>query len=425
MKRLVSAAALAIALLPAAALAQVTALVGGTVVDLSGKSPITDAVVLVEGERILSVGPAASTPVPAGATVVPMAGKWLIPGMMNMHVHLGLNLPGAAHAYNEKPEATAMRMLENAQKSLMAGTTTVRLTGERDHIEFAVKQAIDSGAFAGPRIYSAGEIIAITGGHGYREADGPDEWAEAVRDQIKAGATWIKIAVSGGIADTHGDINAAPMTDDEMRTTIEVAHRNGVKVTAHNGSSGAALQALKFGIDGFEHGYHLDDEVLKQMQAKGTWLVPTIVVSQPGARAFYQKIGSPDWYLDRVDSTGKDHWAMLQKAIRLHINIAMGSDQFPWEPNQGTSASVRETELYAEAGMTPLQALRAATVEPARMLGVDKQVGELKPGYLADILAIDADPLKDIHALRTIGFVMKGGAIVRDDADPARIARRH
>ena len=424
--------AIAAAFAATSALAQpappvVTALVGGTVVDVAKGGTIADATVLIEGEKIVQVGPAASVKIPAGATVVPMAGQWLIPGLMNMHVHLGLKLPGAQGnaLINETDPEEVLRMADNARKTLQAGVTTVRLTGEDHGTDFALKRAIQAGEVPGPRIETAGEVIVTTGGHGSMEADGPAALSKVTRQQIKMGATWIKIAISGGISDSHGSISAAPMTDEELSTLIDVAHRNGVKVTAHNGSCEAAKQALKFGIDGFEHGYHLDDAVLKDMKAKGVWLVPTMVVSQPGAYEFYRKIGSPDWYLDRVASTGKDHWAMLQKAIRLHINIAMGSDQFPWEPNQGTSASVRETELYAEAGMTPLQALRAATVEPARMLGVDKQVGELKPGYLADILAIDADPLKDIHALRTIGFVMKGGAIVRDDADPARIARRH
>jgi imidazolonepropionase-like amidohydrolase len=230
-----------------------------------------------------------------------------------------------------------------------------------------------------------------------------------VREQIKRGATWIKLGISGGISDTHGDIAASPFTEDELTTAIEVAHRNGVKVTGHNGSPVAAEAAIAAGIDGFEHGYFLTPEVLTRMKQKGIWLVPTIVVSQQGAREFYRKIGSPDWYLARIDSVGKAHWAALQNAIRIGTPIALGSDQYPWEPNEGTTATIREAELYVDAGMTPLQALRAATIDCARMLGVDDQVGALRPGYLADIVALDGDPTVDIHALRTIGFVMKGG----------------
>jgi len=141
-----------------------------------------------------------------------------------------------------------------------------------------------------------------------------------------------------------------------------------VRVPAHNGSPQAAMQALEYGIDAFEHGYHLTEPVLRRMAKDEAWLIPTIVVSQPGARAFYQRIGSPDWYLARVDSVGKDHWAVLQQAIRLGVPIALGTDQFPFEDNEGTTATVREAELYVDAGMTPLQALQAATIQPARMM---------------------------------------------------------
>jgi imidazolonepropionase-like amidohydrolase len=143
--------------------------------------------------------------------------------------------------------------------------------------------------------------------------------------------------------------------------------------------------------------------------------VPTIVVSQKGALEFYKKIGSPPWYLERQASVGKVHWETLRSAIKAGVNIALGSDQYPFEPNEGTTATIREAELYAEAGMTSLQALRAATIEPARMLDVAGQVGEIKPGKLADIVALGADPIADIHALRTISFVMKGGKVARHD----------
>jgi imidazolonepropionase-like amidohydrolase len=329
-----------------------------------------------------------------------------------MHVHLGLNLPGAARLYNEPPEAKALRMLANARKSLDVGVTTIRSTGEDGGIDFAVKAAIDNGSFLGPRMHTAGESVGPTGGHAKYEADGPNEIAHAVRTQIKRGATWIKLGISGGISDRRGAIAASPFTDEEMRTAIEIAHRNGVKVTGHTGSPAASAVALDAGIDGFEHGYFFTPELLAKMKAKGTWLVPTIVVSQQGALEFYKKIGSPDWYLERQKAVGKIHWETLKSAIRAGVNIALGSDQYPFEPNEGTNATVREAELYAEAGMTPLQALRAATIEPARMLGIMGDVGELKVGQLADIVAVDADPSRDIAALRTIGFVMKGGTVV-------------
>ncbi|HVW70463.1 MAG TPA: amidohydrolase family protein [Steroidobacteraceae bacterium] len=401
---------------------RVEAIVGGSVVDLNSGRAIPNAVLLIEGDRIKAVGPASSVTVPAGAHVIHADGKWLLPGLMNMHVHLGLKLPGAAgdSLATETDVEEVLRMAGNARLSLLSGVTTVRLVGEDHGTDFALRKAIESGEVMGPRIKTAGEVIVPTGGHGSMEADGAAGFSRVVREQIKQGADVIKIAISGGISDSHGDISAAPMTDDEMATLIDVAHRNGIKVTAHNGSSVAAHQAMKFGIDGFEHGYHLDLSVLKEMKAKGVWLVPTIVVSQPGALEFYHKIGSPPWYLERVRSTGVDHWAMLQNAIRLGVNIALGTDQFPFEPNDGTTATIAEAELYVKAGMTTLQGLRAAMVTPAQMMGVEKDLGGLEPGKYADVIAVSEDPLQNIRALRTIGFVMKGGDVVRDDWVPSQ-----
>jgi len=401
----------------AVAAPSITALVGGTVVAIDGGPAIDNATIIVSGERIAQVGPSASMPIPPGAKVISMSGKWLIPGLMNMHLHLGLKLPGAAgdSLATESDTEEVLRMAGNARLSLLAGVTTLRLVGEDHGTDFALRKAIDGSEVLGPRIKTAGEVIVPTGGHGSLEADGPYGFAHQVRAQIKNGADWIKIAISGGISDSHGSISAAPMTDEEMSTLIEVAHRNGIKVTAHNGSNEAARQALRFGIDAFEHGYHLDMAVLKDMKAKGVWLVPTIVVTQPGALEFYRKIGSPPWYLERVKLTGADHWAMLQNAIRIGVNIALGTDQFPFEPNDGTTATVAEAELYVKAGMTPLQALQSATTRAAQMLDMEADVGRIGAGKFADLVALDADPVQDIRALRTIGFVMKGGVVVRDD----------
>lgn len=394
------------------------ALVGGSVVDVLSGKVIDHATIIIEGAIIKAVGPSDKTPVPEGAVIIPMDGKWLIPGLINCHVHLGLKLPGAAGAalQDETDEGLVLRMEDNARRSLYAGTTTVRLTGEYHGADFALKAAINARKTVGPRIETAGEAIVPTGGHGFFEVDGPYGFAKAAREQIKAGATWIKIAISGGIADSQGDIAASPMTLEEIKTVIEVAHRNGVPVTAHNGSPAAAEEAMGAGIDGFEHGYQLTQKNLTEMKQKGVWLVPTIVVTQPGALEFYKKIGAPDWYLERVRSTGKQHWAMLQAAIKTGVPIALGTDQFPFEPNEGTTATVREAELYTDAGMTPIDALRAGTSTAARMLRLDKKIGVIAPGYFADIDAIEADPTQDIHALRTIDFVMKGGDVIRDDA---------
>jgi imidazolonepropionase-like amidohydrolase len=429
-------AALSTALLPVA-MAQapqapppppVRVITGANVANLEGGAPIRNAVVVITGDRITAVGPAGEVQVPAGAKELRLPGKWLSPGLMNMHTHFGLELPGTAmlDTQNETDGELALRMAINARKSLLSGTTSVRTPGEQRDAIFGLKRAIDRGDYLGPRVWPAGAAIVPTGGHSskplYDGIDGAEEVRKETRRQILLGAKWIKITISRGIAST-GDIAAADMTIDEMRAATDIAHRQGVKVAAHTGSPQATLDALSAGVDSFEHGYFLNDEVFKKIKAANAWYVPTIVVSQEGAMEFFRKIGSTPFYLARVKMVGRSHWAALQSAIRNGVNIAMGSDQFPWEPNQGTVASIREIELYQEAGMTALQALRTATVNTARMLGAEADLGTIAPGKYADIIAMDADPTQDTRALRSLFLVMKGGEVVRNDLDPASVAK--
>jgi len=402
--------------------AQVTALVGGNVVDIEGGPALENAVILVDGERISAIGSADEIAVPDDATVIDQTGQWLIPGLMNMHVHFGLVLPGlmAARLANETDTALALRMAAAARDTLQAGVTTIRSPGDQRHADLALDRSIKRGESTGPRIYSAGEAIVITGGHGSEPgmiyADGPDEVMKAARLQISLGATWVKIMISGGIATNGGAIAEALMTPEEIAAVVDAAHRFGAKVAAHSGSSIATTVAVDAGIDSVEHGYTLDRATLRKMRKAGTWYVPTIVVSQPATAPFFERIGSPQWYLDRRDSVGKLHWQALKTAIEEGVSIALGTDQLPNEPNDGTSATVREAEYYVEAGMTPLQALRSATIETARMLEAADEIGSLEVGKYADIVGLPADPTSDISALRDINFVMKGGTVYRDDA---------
>ncbi len=397
------------------------ALVGATVVDLEGRTPLRDAVVLVDGDRISAIGAAGSLDVPEDAEVIELGDAWLIPGLMNMHVHLGLVLPGkmAAELGDETEGELTLRMAEAARESLQAGVTTIRLPGEQRHGDLALKSAIAKGQAHGPRIFSSGESLVITGGHGSEPgvtySDGPYELVKAARREISAGASWVKILISGGIATDGGDIAEALMTPEEIRAVVDAAHRFGAKVAAHSGSPAATDIAVEAGVDSIEHGYFLDRPVLRKMSRQGTWLVPTIVVSQPATQPFFERIGSPEWYLKRRDSVGKEHWKALETAIDEGVNIALGTDQLPAEPNDGTTATAREAQYYVEAGMSPLQALRAATIEPARMLDADDETGSLAQGKYADIVAVDRDPTEDITALRNILFVMKGGYVYRNE----------
>lgn len=400
--------------------AAIKALVGGTVIDLDGRSNLRNAIVIVENERITSIGARGDVEVPGNAEVIDASGKWLIPGLMNMHVHLGLVLPGkmAAELADETEGALTLRMAAAARESLDAGVTTIRSPGDQRHGDLALKRAIEKGLAHGPRIFSAGEALAITGGHGsdpgVAHYDGPHELVKAARLQISSGASWIKILISGGIATDGGDIAEALMTPEEINAVIDAAHRFGAKVTAHSGSPAATSIAVDAGIDCIEHGYFLDRPILRKMKENGTWLVPTIVVSQPATQPFFEKIGSPEWYLKRRESVGKVHWTALETAIREGVNIALGTDQLPAEPNDGTTATAREAQYYVEAGMTPLKALRAATIEPAKMLEADDDIGSLEAGKYADIVVLNADPTADIKALRDIRLVMKGGTVYLD-----------
>ena len=406
----------------AANAAGTTVIVGGTVVDLDGKTPIENAVILVEGDRIAAIGATGDVEIPDGAEQIDAKGTWLIPGLMNMHVHLGLVLPGKmkAELANESEAALALRMAAAARESLQAGVTTIRLPGDRAHADLALMRAINKGQADGPRIFSSGESLSITAGHGSKKdakknSDGPDELVKAARTQISAGAKWIKILISGGIATDGGGLANALMTPEEIHAVIDAAHRFGAKVTAHSGSPVATDIAIDAGLDCVEHGYFLDRPILKKMKEHGTWLVPTIVVSQPATEPFFKKIGSPPWYLERRNSAGKAHWQALQTAIEEGVNIALGTDQLPAEPNDGTTATAREAQYYVEAGMTPLQALRSATIETARLLEAQDEIGSLETGKYADIVAVNKDPTEDIKALRNILLVMKGGKVYRND----------
>jgi imidazolonepropionase-like amidohydrolase len=403
-----------------------TIIVGVNLVDLTGGPPLLNAVVRVEGDRIaaIEVSGSENEELGGGGTrpeVIDAAGLWLVPGLMNMHVHFGLVLPGVEGAalVNETEAELALRMAEAARGALLAGVTTVRTTGERGHVDLALARAIGRGAAEGPRIFSAGEAVQVTGGHGSavgeRANDGPFEFREAARLQIRAGARWIKVSISGGIATPGGDIAAAFMTQDEMEAVTDIAHRLGAKVTAHSGSPVATRQAVQAGVDGIEHGYFLTPDVFDLMRRNSTWFVPTIVVAQPATLPFFERIGSPQWYLDRVEMVGKRHFQALRDAITAGVQIALGTDQLPQEPNDGTISTVREAEYYVEAGMTPLQALRAGTIEAARMLGVENEVGSIEVGKLADLILVDSNPAEDVSALRSIRLVMKGGKVVRSD----------
>jgi imidazolonepropionase-like amidohydrolase len=402
-----------------------TLLTSCSVVDVVSGTVTPNAAVLVEDTRIAAIGPTttlqAQTP---DANKIDLAGAHVLPGLINMHVHFGLILPGVAgdRMQNETEAALALRMAQNARKALLSGVTTVRLTGERRHADFALKSSIARGETMGPRIFSAGMACIATGGHGHTragtiEADGPDGFRRVVREQLKAGADFIKICISGGIAGEHEAIRDAQLSIDEMRAVMQTAHASGKKVTAHAGPAGAIRDAIECGLDCVEHGYFLTDDVIQLMVDHNAWLVPTIAVSR--CEEFYAKIGAPDWMVRKALAAGELHWAALEKAIHAGVNVALGTDMLPAEPFDGTTSTIRELEFYVAAGMTPVDALRSATIKPAEWLAVSDQLGTLEPGKLADLIAVDRDPTQNISNMRHLRFVMHHGQLVRHDPLPA------
>jgi len=391
--------------------------------DGTGEAAIPDRAVRVGAEgAIVAVGPSddvlddART---ADPLVVDMAGDCVMPGLVNMHVHLGLGLPGDLQAavHGATAAELVLLMAGNARGALRAGVTTVRLVGESRYADFALRRAIEAGAVDGPRIFTAGHALCCSGGHGWDadglEADGADGFRRATREQLRAGADLIKVCISGGIAGEHESIDTPQLTDDEMAAVIETAHDWGRKVTAHAGPAPVIERALALGLDCVEHGYQLTEALTQDMAARGTWYVPTIVVSR--CEEFFVANGVPTWMIDRALSAGPRHWESLQHALRSGVPIAMGSDMPPHAAFDGTTATVRELEFMVEAGMSSAAALLSATARPIEWLGASDRLGTVAVGKRADLVSVRGNPAADISALRSLHLVVKDGRVHRDD----------
>ncbi|MDN4614588.1 amidohydrolase family protein [Leifsonia sp. F6_8S_P_1B] len=383
---------------------------------------LIDAAVLVGADgRIAAVGPAKELRAQAAGGPlrdVDLTGRVLAPGLINMHVHLGLALPGtagAAIASKSDPDLLLV-MADGAKRTLHAGVTTARLVGESRYLDFALRRGIDAGIVPGPRLFTAGHALCCTGGHGWDsdalEGDGADELRRLARLQIRHGADLIKVCISGGIAGEHEQIDTPQLTDEEMGSIIAVAHDWGRKVTAHVGPSETLRRAIELGLDCVEHGYQLTRELTDLMAERGVWYVPTITVSR--CEEFFDAQGVPDWMKQRALGAGPRHWESLQNAIASGVSIAMGTDMPPAADFDGTTATVREMEFMQEAGMSALDVMRSATVRAAELLGTDG-LGTIEAGAHADLVAMTDDPTLDVAALRGIDWVMKDGVTVRDD----------
>jgi imidazolonepropionase-like amidohydrolase len=394
------------------------AFTAGRMLDLRAGRMIEHPVIVVQGDRILSVG---QRP-PAGVSPVDLGNVTLLPGFMDLHTHLTSEIEGnwATRDVTETPIDAALRGVANARKTLLAGFTTVRDLGAPGGADVSLMHAIDAGRMPGPRIVPAREAIGISGGHcdvtgyapgiaegvGHGVADGVDAVIRAVRYQIKYGARVIKVCATAGVLSFEGPVGAQQLSDEELKAIVEEARRHGLKVAAHGHGADGIIAAVRAGVASIEHGSMINDQAMALMKQKGTFLVPTTYLADridlgalpPPIRAKAE----PLLPLAREN---------LRRAIRAGVRIAFGTDAAVYPHGE----NAHEFGALVDRGMTPLEALRTATLNAAELLGLDDR-GEIAAGKLADLVAVPGNPLEDIHVTERVSWVMKGGVVVQPSA---------
>ncbi|WP_298158528.1 amidohydrolase family protein [Brevundimonas sp.] len=410
----------------------VTLVQAGHLLDRPGQSPRGASTVVIRDGKVEAVQDGfVGTDAFPGATIVDLRDRFVLPGLIDSHVHLATDRAGEARVLRDVTEnlpAQAYEAAENARKTLMAGFTTVRNLGDTGGVTLALRDATAEHRIAGPRIVDAGMSISTTSGHmddrlglndDLREhtdhdnvCDDTASCREAVRLQIGRGADVIKIATTGGVNSRIGAGLGAQMFEDEARALIETAHLYGKKVAVHAHGADGIDMALRLGADSIEHGTILGEDTIPLFLRSGAYYVPTLSTVN-GYRA--RLAADPNAYppavlpkiLWRISITGRS----LEAAYPAGVRIAFGTDA-------GVSLHGRnadEFELMVEHGMTPMAAIQAATVNAADLLGLSTEVGSLEPGKRADLIAVEGDPLTDVTVLKSVGFVMRDGRIYRHD----------
>jgi imidazolonepropionase-like amidohydrolase len=397
---------LAAAALHVAASAELTAVRFGRLWD--GARAISDAVVIVNGSRIASVG-RGSGAVPKGATVRDLRRYTGLPGLIDLHTHMTYywdRAPGTRPlGQRRRPAETVFLAQENALRTLETGVTTVRDLGAQHEADLSMRDLIARGAMVGPRMFVSGQGLSVR-----RDAPSPgiDGFRLAVGERIKTGADWIKVYASRGSYDSVDTTQT--ITFDEMKAIVDSAHTQNRKVAIHSYGPSGVRDAVRAGADSVEHGVDLDDETLAEMARRGVVWVPTIDHNRYyiDARDEFgfkpEAVGPLQNYIARNLETAR-------RAVRAGVHLGMGSDAVFTMFGQNT----RELEWFVKAGLSPVQALATATTTGAALLGMETQLGRVAPGYLADLVAVEGDPTNDIAALFTgVRWVMKGGRIVVD-----------
>jgi imidazolonepropionase-like amidohydrolase len=387
-------------------------LINATLIDGRGGEPLANAHVEVTGNRISAVNTDDPGPPRNGNVVIDLEGGYLLPGLWDCHVHLAMVFPQGnlqKHPMFEPQASRTLRAGRNAMDALRVGITAMRVVGDPDHLDIRWKQAFASGEFVGPRLFVSGKGLRPTAGHGYAggtglEVDGADEFLRAARDQIKHGADWVKIMVTGGVASKRETMHEPQATFEEIAAVVQAARERGKRSAAHIGGPEGAKYAVEAGIDTVEHGYLLDDEVIALMVERGTYLVPTLSVTQDDE---YISNNWTPWAIKKARDAAPGHLASFQKAVKAGVKIANGTDLTPI-----AETTPGEIEQLVRAGLSEMEAIIASTRTAAELCGVEDELGTIEPGKLADMIVVRENPLDDISHLRGIRLVMKDGQIV-------------
>ncbi|HKV05158.1 MAG TPA: amidohydrolase family protein [Candidatus Acidoferrales bacterium] len=411
---------------PAAKPPTPVAIRAGRLLDPRTGSYATNVVIVVEGDRIASVGAAA----PAGVPVIDLSSQTVLPGLTDCHVHF-LGDPKDESPTGGLRMSSPMAALwgyRNLQVWLDHGFTSMRDAGESDlaYGQLALRDAIKKGIIRGPRIVSAGNFVSVTGGHGDADvlspdqalgrrpniADTVDQVSEAVRHDLKYGADWIKLMATGGVLDPLSDYRVEELSEAQMERAVEVAHRAGKHVMAHAEGTEGIKAAVRAGVDSIEHGTMLDEDGAALMEQRGTWLVPTLYTFQFGIE-HDAELGADPVSVAKEKAILSAQQPAFELALRHHLKIAYGTDMDPDYSSKEFSALVR-------GGLSPLGAIQAATVNAASLLGTTQGTGTIETGKFADIISVAGDPLKDITVMEHVTFVMKGGEVIKDELHAAK-----
>lgn len=404
----------------------------GHLIDATSPSARADmAVVIVDGQ-IETVRPANELRPRPDQHYLDLAGAYLLPGLWDVHCHLGVYYPDpqATSLFETEAERT-LRALRHVTDALQVGVTGLRVAGEASYIDVALRDAFAAGLLVGPRLWVSGPPLKVTGGHGaYRrrapvylsaaadpafkatdpwggmEADGADGFRHAARLNIKMGVDWIKLFVTGGVAGGREKMQEMQMTGDEIAAAVEVAHAKGLKVLAHLGGPDAVRVAVACGVDSVEHGYTLDEDAAKLMADKGVWYVPTLSVTHN--EAYMRRMGWAEAAIEKALATAPAHKEAFQMALAAGVRIANGSDLHPL-----AQTTIPEIEQLVTCGMSEWEAIVAATANAAELCGAEAQLGTIEPGKLADLIVVPDSPLENIHNLASVTMVIHNGHIIR------------